>query len=107
MTPEDLPESEGRDVAQRRGENNVTNKAVGIDGVGEKSEMTEHPAHANKTDNGERDSLEFAASAIPQNWNQQDQRNLVCRLLLEKKKQTGNFFIHKNSTISLSMQETR
>src|SRR5262249_32086940 len=75
MATEDFSESEGRDVAERRRENNVTNKAVGIGRVGEKSEMTEHPADVNEADNSERHPLQFAARAITQNGNQQDQRD--------------------------------
>src|SRR4029453_18496091 len=75
MAAEYLSESKCRDVSQPRRENNVANKAVGVASVSDKSEVTEHPADVNKTDNGERYASQLAASAIAQNRNEQDQRD--------------------------------
>src|SRR5262245_472764 len=73
MPAKNSPESKGRDVSQCRRKNDVTNKAIGIPRVRDESEMTEHPADVNKTNNGKGYALQLAASAVPQNWNQQDQ----------------------------------
>src|SRR5207248_9034176 len=43
--------------------------------VVDESEVPNHPADINKTDNGERYALQLAASAIAQKRNQQDQRD--------------------------------
>src|SRR5438552_16646120 len=75
MAAEDFPKSKGCDVSQPRRENDVANKAVGIARVRHESEVTEHPADINKTDNGERYASQLAASAIAQNRNEQDQRD--------------------------------
>src|SRR5882757_10630250 len=75
MAAENFPETKRRDVSQSCRENNVANKAVGVASVRDKSEVTEHPADVNKTDNGERYALQLAASAIAQNRNEQDQRD--------------------------------
>src|SRR6266850_6517853 len=75
MAAENLSESKCRDVSQPRRENDVANKAVSIASIRDKSEVTEHPADVNKTDNGERYAPQLAASAIAQNRNEQDQRD--------------------------------
>src|SRR5258705_10321721 len=75
MAAENFYESKCRDVSHPRRENNVANKAVGVASVRDKSEVTEHPADVNKTDNGERYALQLAAGAIAQNRNEQDQRD--------------------------------
>src|SRR5882724_11512838 len=75
MASENFSESKCRDVSQPRRENSVANKAVGVASVRDKSEVTEHPADVNKTDNGERYASQLAAGAIAQNRNQQDQRD--------------------------------
>src|ERR1700756_3556128 len=75
MAAENFPESKGRDVSQARRENKVAKKAVGVASVRHKSEVTEHPADVNKTDNGQRYLLQLAASAIAQNRNEQNQRD--------------------------------
>src|SRR5258705_11173517 len=75
MAAENFSESKCRDVSQSRRENNVANKAVGVASVRDKSEVTEHPADVNKTNNGERYALQFAAGAIAQNRNKQDHRD--------------------------------
>src|SRR5881392_532114 len=75
MAPKYFPKSKGCDVSQPRRENDVTDKAIGIARVRHESEVTEHPADINKTDNGEGHVLQLAASAIAQNRNQQDQRD--------------------------------
>src|SRR6476660_8005727 len=75
MAAENFSESKCRDVSQPRRENNVAKKAVGVASVRDKSEVTEHPADVNKTDNGERYASQFTTSAIAQNRNEQDQRN--------------------------------
>src|SRR5512132_4255449 len=64
MAAENFSESKCRDVSQSRRENNVANKAVSVASVSDKSEVTEHPADVNKTNNGERYALQLAASAI-------------------------------------------
>src|SRR5262245_40722986 len=75
MAAKNFPESKCRDVSQPRCENDVAKKAVCIPSVRDKSEVTEHPADINKTDNGERYVPQLAASAIAQNWDEQDQRD--------------------------------
>src|SRR4026208_1940863 len=75
MAAENFPERKSRDISQSRRENNVANKAVGIASVRDESEVTEHPADVNKTDNGERYALQLAASAIPQNWTEETPRD--------------------------------
>src|SRR6266576_224039 len=75
MAAENFPESKCRDVSQPRRENNVANKAVGVSRVRHESEVTEHPADVNKTDNGQRYVSQFAAGAIVQNRDEQDQRD--------------------------------
>src|SRR5882724_2129325 len=75
MAAENFPESKCRDVSQPRRENDVANKAVGVASVSDKSEVTEHPADVNKTDNGERYTPQLTASAIAQNRNEHDQRD--------------------------------
>src|SRR4029077_7326057 len=75
MAAENFPKSKCRDVSQPRRENDVANKAVGVASVRHKSEVTEHPADVNKTNNGERYALQLAAGAIVQNRNEQDQRD--------------------------------
>src|SRR4029077_3817712 len=72
---ENFSESKGRDVSQPRRENDVAKKAVGVASVRDKSEVTEHPADVNKTDNGERYASQLAASAIAQNRNEENQRD--------------------------------
>src|ERR1700757_5017033 len=75
MATENFPDSKGRDISQPRRKNNVTKEAVGVASVRHKSEVTEHPANVNKTDNGQRYVLQLAASAIAQNRNEQNQRD--------------------------------
>ena len=75
MAAENFPESKSRNVSQRRRKNDVANEAVGVASVREKSEVTEHPADVNETDNSEGYALQLAASAVPQNWNEQNQRD--------------------------------
>src|SRR5262249_10395871 len=75
MVAEKLSESKRCDVRHCRRENYVANEAVGVASVRDKSEVTKHPADVNKTDNGERYVSQLAASAIAQNWDEQDQRN--------------------------------
>ena len=75
MPAENFPERKRGDVGQFRRENDEAKKAVGVARVGEKSEMAEHPADVDESDNRERHSLQFAAGAIAQNRNEQNQRD--------------------------------
>src|SRR5262249_22408080 len=75
MVAEKLSESKRCDVRHCRRENYVANEAVGVASVCDKSEVTKHPADVNETDNGQRYVSQLAASAIAQNWDEQDQRN--------------------------------
>src|SRR5207244_10325751 len=59
MATEDFSESEGRDVAQRRRAYKVTDKAVSVARVGEKSEATGHPADVNVSDDRGRHTAHF------------------------------------------------
>src|SRR5262245_65893906 len=73
MAAENFPESKGRNVSQPRRKDDVANEPVGVASVRHESEVTEHPADVNKADNGERYVSQLAASAVPQNWNEQNQ----------------------------------
>jgi len=66
MAAENFPKVKAATSVQPCRENNVANEAVGVASVGDKSEVTEHPADVNKTDNGERYASQLAASAIAQ-----------------------------------------
>src|SRR5215471_11428636 len=63
MATEYFPESKCGDVSQPRCENNVTNKAVCVASVRDKSQVTEQPADVNKTDNREGYALQLNAIA--------------------------------------------
>ena len=64
MAAENFPESKGRNVSQPCRENNVANEAVGVASVRDESEVTEHPADVNKTNNRKGYALQFAVRAI-------------------------------------------
>ena len=75
MASENFAERKCSYVTDRSCKNNVTKKTVGIGGVGQKSEVPEHPADVNKPDDGQRHALQFAARAVAQNRNEENQRD--------------------------------
>src|SRR5438128_6835971 len=63
------------DVIQFGREDNVTKKSVGVGGVRQKTQMSEHPADVNKANDAQRHLLQFAAGAVAQDRNEQDQHD--------------------------------
>src|SRR5437867_5211511 len=61
------------DVIQFSREDNVTKKSVGVGGVRQKTQMSEHPTDVNKANDAQRHLLQFAAGAVAQDRNEQDQ----------------------------------
>src|ERR1700724_3524085 len=61
MASENFAERERRNVTQTGRENDEADKAVGVARVRHKSEMPEHPAHIDESDNRQRHSLQFSA----------------------------------------------
>src|SRR6059058_1717711 len=92
MPAENFSDRERSNVAQRSRKDNEADEAVSIARVSQKSEMPEHPADINESDDGERHPLQFAAGAIAQNRNDQDQRDLEDRHRDKKTVPTGAWF---------------
>src|SRR6266853_4515113 len=92
MSAENFAKGERGDVTHSRGKNNETNKSVSVARVSQKSEMPEHPADINESDDGERHSLQLAAGAIAQDRNEQDESDREDRHCHKKSIPTGAWF---------------
>src|SRR5439155_26092178 len=73
MPPEQSAKCKSGDVIQFRREDDVTKKSIGIRRVRQKTQMSEHPADVNKANDAQRHLLQFAAGAVAQDRNEQDQ----------------------------------
>src|SRR5438105_3899931 len=73
MSAENFAKGERRDVAHCRGKDNERDESVSVARVRQKSEMPEHPADIDESDDGERHSLQLTAAAIAQDRNDQDE----------------------------------
>lgn len=64
MSTEEFSEGEGGDIIQFNGEEDIKEVGIGKSGIGEESEMTEHPTEIDKADDGQSDELELALHDI-------------------------------------------
>src|SRR5207247_11046845 len=73
MPPEQSAKCKRADIIQFGREDDVTKKSVGVGGVRQKTQMSEHPANVNKANDAQRHLLQFAAGAVAQDRNERDQ----------------------------------
>ena len=62
----------GGDVIQLHGDHQIAQITVGVSGIGQKRQVSEHPAEIHEPDNGQCEQLELALSAVAKDRDHQD-----------------------------------